>query len=62
MAGYVTAIACGHNVPIALVSLYEKNKAASVVCWRLGELGGLTAVAPWLCVTVFRRLCSETAL
>jgi hypothetical protein len=27
--------------------------------WRPGEHGGSAALAPWLCATAFRRLCSE---
>src|SRR5437867_4366288 len=37
----------------------KKRPPASVACWRPGGLSDRVAVVPWLCVTVFRRLCSE---
>src|SRR6266404_3322928 len=36
-----------------------KTQRPPADCWRPGEHGGQPAVAPWLCVTVFRRFCSE---
>jgi hypothetical protein len=42
----------------------QQNAAAAPtvlrrIRWRLGWHGGETAIAPWLCATVFQRLCSE---
>src|SRR3989454_6309279 len=36
-----------------------RQRSTRVDRWRPGGRGGVPAVAPWLCVAAFRRLCSE---
>jgi len=37
----------------------SEKKDRQLTRWRPGGLGDYIALVPWLCVTAFRRICSE---
>src|SRR5438309_10544431 len=52
-----------NGICVALLQQLGQKKRPPVrlasLRWRPGGLSDLVALVPWLCVTVFRRLCSE---
>src|SRR5258705_166969 len=55
----VTAAVSARDASTGSPPPLKKRRRGRVQRWRPGEQGGDPAVAPWLCVAVFRRVCSE---